>query len=153
MRAKHLAQNHEIERRLRPRLPKSLPPEDEEQVKIILNKKGIVSKFAREQVSESDIWRLKPYTWLNDEIINFYGAMILARSEKATSGRESKAKAKFLNVHYFSTFFWPKLRMEGYEHGRLSKWTKGVRLRFSKRFFIVQADPHDSLIFSRRMPS
>jgi sentrin-specific protease 1 len=130
MRAKHLAQNREIQRRLRPRFPKFLPPDDEEQVKIILDKKGIVSRFAREQVSEGDIARLRPYTWLNDEVINFYGAMILARSEKAASGQDNKAKAKFLDIHYLSTFFWPKLRIEGYEHGRLAKWTKHVRLSF-----------------------
>jgi sentrin-specific protease 1 len=60
---------------------------------------------------------------LNDEIINFYGAMILTRSE---SNRDPTAKRKMLDVHYFSTFFWPKLKNEGYEQGRLAKWTKKV---------------------------
>ena len=32
-----------------------------------------------------------------------------------------------LNSHYFSTFFWSKLKGQGYEGARLAKWTKKVR--------------------------
>lgn len=71
-----------------------------------------------------------PGEWLNDEIINFYGAMILARSEDCQGNTlQVNCKGntkKSLNVHYFSTFFWSKLSKEGYEQGRLAKWTKKV---------------------------
>jgi sentrin-specific protease 1 len=94
----------------------------------------VVSKHAREQVLDRDISRLGPSQWLNDEIINFYGALILGRSEESkenpvpksiTNGHKSDGP-KALNVHYFSTFFWSKLLADGYEKGRLAKWTKKV---------------------------
>ena len=96
---------------------------------MLLKKRGVVSKYAREQVTDKDISRLKPAQWLNDEIINFYGAMILGRSDecKANPGAKGVGKKKLLNVHYFSTFFWPKLK-EGYEKARLAKWTKKASL-------------------------
>lgn len=123
-----------IEQRLRPSrppLPTHLPPADELKVKTILSQRGVVSKFAKEQVTDQDISRLKPCQWLNDEIINFYGALILSRAEECkenpgANGKAGKEKSKPLNAHYFSTFFWSKLTKEGYDKGRLAKWTKKV---------------------------
>lgn len=78
-------------------------------------------------MNDQDLSRLKPGQWLNDEIVNFYGAMILGRSEgcKENPGKGGANGKKALNVHYFSTFFWSKLK-EGYEKSRLAKWTKKV---------------------------
>jgi sentrin-specific protease 1 len=139
-----------IEQILRPKkppLPPHLPPADEAYVDAILTKRGTISKSGREQVADKDIARLRPHQWLNDEIINFYGQLILSRSEsqkensKTTpagkhinglvNGIKGKGKAeatdkKPLDVHYFSTFFWPKLIGDGYDKGRLAKWTKKV---------------------------
>ena len=120
-----------IEDRLRPKktLPQSLPADDEAKVDALLNQRGVISKCVREQVSDRDIRRLLPNKWLNDEIINFYGQMLLLRSEEATSkkNKENKSgKEKLLDVHYFNTFFWSKLIGEGYEKARLAKWTKKV---------------------------
>ncbi|KAG8694390.1 Smt3-specific protease, partial [Ceratobasidium sp. 394] len=102
-----------------PALPESLSPEDQQAVAEALKKRGTVAKFAREQVSDKDLARLKPAQWLNDEIINFYGALIMARSEEAKKG-----KAKALDAHYFNTFFFAKLEDPGYEKARIGKWTK-----------------------------
>lgn len=127
------AKDEEIEQRLRPKpkpLPTSLPPEDEDKVNVILRRRDVVSKHAREQVTDQDLSRLKPYQWLNDEIINFYGSMILARSEASKENPApngvTPGKGRPLNAHYFSTFFWSKLKGEGYEKARLAKWTKKV---------------------------
>jgi sentrin-specific protease 1 len=127
------AKDEEIEQRLRPKpkpLPSSLPPEDEEKINMFLRQRGVVSKHAREQVTDQDLSRLKPMQWLNDEIINFYGSMILARSEASkenpTTNGVAHGKGKPLNAHYFSSFFWSKLKGEGYEKARLAKWTKKV---------------------------
>ena len=137
LRIKERAKDDEIEQRLRPKrqpLPSSLSPEDDAQVNALLKKRGVISKYAREQVSDQDISRLKPSTWLNDEVINFYGALILGRSEECKENKENQkangvaSGKKPLNVHYFSTFFWSKLEKEGYEKGRLAKWTKKVGL-------------------------
>ena len=83
---------------------------------------------------------------MNDEIINFYGELILSRSESQkgnstfdlagghinglVNGTKGKAKAvekkPCLDFHYFSTFFWPKLIGEGYDKGGLAEWTKVI---------------------------
>lgn len=129
-----------IEKRLRPKLPKVLPPDADTQVHALLCKKGVISKVARESVNDRDLSRLLPGQWLNDEIINFYGAMILTRSE---SNRDPTAKRKMLDVHYFSTFFWPKLKNEGYEQGRLAKWTKKIDI-FSKDVILIPINHNNS---------
>lgn len=129
--------DQEIEQRLRPKskpLPSALPPADEVKVKELLAKKGVISKHAREQVTDQDLFRLRPNQWLNDEIINFYGSMILARSEASKENPVingvASGKRRPLNAHYFSTFFWSKLSGDGYEKGRLAKWTKKVSIRW-----------------------
>ncbi|KAI5835427.1 cysteine proteinase [Schizophyllum commune Tattone D] len=134
-----------INARLRPKrppLPAALPPEDEALVDQLLRKRGVVAKFAREQVSDTDLSRLRPGQWLNDEVINFYGAMILGRAEAASKGKEkenegSEGKGKRpLDIHYFNSFFWSKLVNEGYEKGRLARWTKKIDI-FSKDAIIL----------------
>ncbi|KAF9452514.1 cysteine proteinase [Macrolepiota fuliginosa MF-IS2] len=140
------AKDEQLEEDLKPKvpsLPTSLPPPDEDAVRAFLNKRGSIAKYARESVEDKDIIRLRPGQWLNDEIINFYGAMILGRSEgckenmpNGTGVVGAKGRGKSLNVHYFSTFFWSKLTSEGYDKGRLAKWTKKVDI-FSKDALLV----------------
>jgi sentrin-specific protease 1 len=121
-----------VEDRIRPKsLPSSLPPEAEQAVDDLLKKRGVVSKCASEQVSHGDLARLRPREWLNDEVINFYGALIQSRSDVSKENVASTvngvgSRAGPLNVHYFSSFFWHKLDRDGYEKGRLAKWTKKV---------------------------
>lgn len=95
-----------------------------DEVKELMRRKGVISKAGREQVTDKDLSRLRPAQWLNDEIINFYGQLIMDRSVEAEAAKENKKTV--LDVHYFSTFFWTKLK-SGYEKGRLAKWTKKVR--------------------------
>jgi sentrin-specific protease 1 len=123
----------EINSRLRgPPLPDSLTLEEDAEVWRALKKRGVIAKVARLQVTDSDLCRLKPGTWLNDEIINFYGQLILERSEmhpvnKGVKNGARSEKSTTLNVHYFNSFFFEKLSQEGYEKARLAKWTKKVR--------------------------
>ncbi|KAG6885941.1 hypothetical protein C0993_007443 [Termitomyces sp. T159_Od127] len=128
-----------IEQLLRPKPvpPTPLPPNDDAQVEIILKKRGVISRYAREQVNDTDLSRLLPGQWLNDEIINFYGALLLGRSDdcKENPPKQKASGMQVLNVYYFSTFFWSKLR-EGYEKGRLAKWTKKVDI-FSKDVILI----------------
>ncbi len=113
-------------------LPTQLSQEEGEEVETILRTHGIVSKINRQQVSHEDIRRLMPGNELNDEIINFYGAMILARSEASNKGfiqmNSSSSQKGLLDIHYFNSFFWIKLVKEGYEDGRLERWTRTVGL-------------------------
>ena len=120
------ARDEAITNRLRPKrpsLPDRLPDEIQLEVDRILSKTGVLSRTGKEQVSDRDISRLLPAQWLNDEIINFYGQLIMNRVTEADAAKENGKKP--LNVHYFSTFFWTKLK-SGYEKGRLAKWTKKV---------------------------
>lgn len=140
------AKDEEIERPLAPKttpLPTHLPPGDEAYVDVILER-GVMSKTGGWQFGDKDIARLRPRRWLNDEIVNFYGQLILSRSESQkknsmpapdgghVDGLVNGAKGKTvgkeppLDVHYFNTFFWTKLTGEGYEKGRLARWTKKV---------------------------
>jgi sentrin-specific protease 1 len=121
------------EQRSKRALRDTLPPDEDAQVVKILRTRGVISKCAREQVSDQDIARLGPAQWLNDEIINFYGAMINARSDD----RQAKVKhGQVLNAFYLSTFFWEKLVKDGYEKGRLAKWTKKVDI-FAKDIVLI----------------
>jgi sentrin-specific protease 1 len=123
----------EINSRIRgPPLPRFLSPEDDAEVSRLLEKRGIISKVASLQVTDTDLSRLRPGTWLNDEIINFYGQLILERSTSHPRNMSLKNGAKLekglvLNVHYFNSFFFEKLVREGYQKARLAKWTKKVR--------------------------
>ncbi|KAJ7706402.1 hypothetical protein B0H17DRAFT_919159 [Mycena rosella] len=122
-----------------PPLPSHLPPQDEDQVTALMSRRGIISKYAREQVTDQDIMRLRPNKWLNDEVINFYGALILGRSDACKENPATNGKSKVkkpLDVHFFSTFFWTKLEKEGYEKGRLAKWTKKIDI-FSKDVILI----------------
>lgn len=145
LRLSYRAKDEVIEQQLRPKRfpPSPLPPEADSQVTAILAKRGVVSKFAKEQVNDCDLARLKPNCWLNDEIVNFYGAMILGRSddckENAAQGVNGK---KLLNIHYFSTFFWSKLK-EGYEKSRLAKWTKKLDI-FSKDVVLIPVNHNNA---------
>lgn len=112
-----------------------MAPDESKEVESFLRKRGVVSKAGREQVADKDLLRLRPGTWLNDEIINFYGQLIINRSEEAGTTKDSSPK-KPLKVHYFSTFFWPKLYDTGYEKGRIAKWTKKVDI-FSKDVILM----------------
>jgi sentrin-specific protease 1 len=138
--------DEELDARFRPKLPSSLPPEDEAKVAALLHKQGVVSRISKEQVTDQDMIRLRPRQWLNDEIINFYGALVSARSEgcKENPGNGgTNGRGKPLKVHYFSTFFWSKLRKEGYDRGRLAKWTKKFDL-FSKDTILIPVNHNNA---------
>lgn len=83
--------------------------------------------------------RLRPGQWLNDEVINFYGEMLMARAEES----KENSKQGILNAHYFSTFFWSTLTQKGYEKGRLAKWTKKFDL-FSKDVILIPVNHNNA---------
>ncbi|KAI0271549.1 hypothetical protein BC834DRAFT_449038 [Gloeopeniophorella convolvens] len=142
LRISRRAKDSEIDIRLRgPPLPQSLPPHEDDEVTLVLRKRGVIAKAARLQVTDSDLGRLRPGTWLNDEIINFYGQLILDRSEARPKGNALKNgarrdKSPILDVHYFNSFFFEKLSREGYEKARLAKWTKKFDI-FSKDVILI----------------
>jgi sentrin-specific protease 1 len=109
-------------------LPEKLPSDAQALVSQIMSNPRFESKAGRELVAYKDLQRLRPNQWLNDELINFYGQLIVDRSLSTEAGKENidtKQKKALLKVHYFNTFFWPKVEA-GYAKSNLRKWTKKV---------------------------
>ncbi|OBZ79009.1 Sentrin-specific protease 1 [Grifola frondosa] len=140
LRLSALTLDEEIDRRLhgpkRKPLPAALPPEDEAVVDALFARRGVIARCAREQVLDKDVARLRPCQWLNDEVINFYGQMIQTRAEGGKENPPAAGARRPLNAHYFSTFFWSKLKGEGYEKARLAKWTKKIDI-FEKDVVLI----------------
>ncbi len=66
-------------------------------------------------ITRKDLDTLRGLNWLNDEIINFYLQMIVARSKEVDN---------WPKVYAMNTFFLPKLRNSGY--ATLKRWTRKV---------------------------
>lgn len=77
----------------RPPLPKSLEEEAESEVDSALRKSGLVAAITGAEVNDRDLQKLRPGQWLNDEIINFYGNLMLQRANEAESKRQAALKA------------------------------------------------------------
>ncbi|RDB29604.1 Sentrin-specific protease 1 [Hypsizygus marmoreus] len=137
LRLSHRLKDEDIEKLLRPKIvpPTPLPPDDDAQVDVILRKRGHISTCEKQTVCDKDVSRLRPGQWLNDEIINFYGAMILRQSQGCKENPPKHGKS-LLNAHCFLSFFWSKLKDQGYEKGRLAKWTKAIDI-FSKDVVLI----------------
>ncbi|KAM7256720.1 hypothetical protein ACFE04_012461 [Oxalis oulophora] len=63
---------------------------------------------------------LRPGRWLNDEVINVYLDLL--------KERENRDPKKFLKCHFFSTFFYSKLRSGGYK--AVKRWTSNRKLGY-----------------------
>jgi len=86
-----------IEERLRPsRLPTALPLAQDKRVTEALNDYSFVaSDGKRAEVSYGDLQRLKPGQWLNDEVINYFGSLIMKRSSSDPAAcKETQEKTK-----------------------------------------------------------
>ncbi|KAI9220360.1 hypothetical protein BC828DRAFT_348397 [Blastocladiella britannica] len=110
--------------------------------------RGIASASVRLVFNETvellgkDLATVAPAEWLNDEIINYYGLLVMARAKTALAAATTAAAAgaapgggAALRVHYFNSFFFSKLRDIGYSSVR----------RWSKKFDVF--DDLDMLVF------
>jgi len=77
------------------------------------------------KITRKDIDTLKGLNWLNDEVINFYMQMIVARS---------KDNDNWPKVYATNTFFYPKLMQSG--HSALKRWTRKVDI-FAQDLMII----------------
>ncbi|XP_072539726.1 sentrin-specific protease 2 [Salminus brasiliensis] len=77
----------------------------------------VLSSAFKLRITQRDLATLQEGSWLNDEVINFYLNLVMARSEQ---------NAGSLKVYCFSTFFFPKLHGGG--HAAVRRWTKAVEL-------------------------
>ncbi|XP_030637411.1 sentrin-specific protease 2 [Chanos chanos] len=77
----------------------------------------VLSSAFKLRITQRDLATLQEGSWLNDEVINFYLNLVMARSEQDSGGKR---------VYSFSTFFFPKLHTGG--HAAVRRWTKAVDL-------------------------
>lgn len=77
-------------------------------------------KYKKHRLTMDDLSTLANENWLNDQVINMYGELIM---ESAHS-----------KVHFLNSFFYRQLMTKGYEG--VKRWTKQVDL-FSKRLLLV----------------
>ncbi|KAK1590994.1 hypothetical protein Q3G72_000467 [Acer saccharum] len=68
---------------------------------------------------------LRPGAWLNDEVINVYLGLL--------KEREKREPQKFLNCHFFNTFFYKKLTSgnKGYDFKAVKRWTTMKKLGYA----------------------
>ncbi|OQR77129.1 sentrin-specific protease 1-like [Tropilaelaps mercedesae] len=93
-------------------------------LQILDDNRLIVEKF-KLRITRGDLRKLEGLNWLNDSIINFYFAMLADRSER---------NENLPNVYSFSTFFYERLRLEGFKG--VQRWTKRVDV-FSKNILLI----------------
>lgn len=77
------------------------------------------------RITRKDLYTLADLNWLNDEVINFYMNLLIAR------GTSSNKNPK---VHAMNTFFYPKLLSGG--HSSLRRWTRKVDI-FAQDLMVV----------------
>jgi sentrin-specific protease 1 len=81
----------------------------------------VIDKFQID-MTRKKISCLKPKTWLNDELINFYVEMMMQEGG---------------SIHIFSTFFMIRLyENKNYTFKNVAKWTKKVDIFLQKKVFI-----------------
>jgi len=85
-------------------------------------------------MTEKKLSCLKPCTWLNDEVINFYMCLLQERDAKLVDLSYGGKKSS----HYFNSFFMTKLFTEKqlYNYKAVSKWTKNINIFQKDKIFI-----------------
>ncbi|CDR37142.1 RHTO0S02e11188g1_1 [Rhodotorula toruloides] len=128
--------------------PKALSAEHQARAKAIFANRAYDVSMKGGSAAHRDIIRLKDRTWLNDEIVNFYGAMINARSDEADK-REAKEGPKargegvkrLRKAFCFNTHFWNMFGDHGFS--RVKRWTKRFDT-FEKDIIIVPINHNNS---------
>ncbi|XP_076867725.1 sentrin-specific protease 3a [Brachyhypopomus gauderio] len=87
--------------------------------------------YKRHVLTMDDLSTLYGQNWLNDQVMNMYGDLVM----DAVSER----------VYFFNSFFYDKLRTKGYEG--VKRWTKNVDI-FQKRYLLIpiHLEVHWSLV-------
>uniref|UniRef100_H3DL84 Ubiquitin-like protease family profile domain-containing protein n=1 Tax=Tetraodon nigroviridis TaxID=99883 RepID=H3DL84_TETNG len=92
---------------------------------------GFAVMYNKHSLGLEDLGTLEEQNWINDQIINMYGELIMEKTQH--------------KVHFFNSFFHKQLVAKGYDG--VKRWTKKVDL-FSKTLllFPIHLEIHWSLI-------
>ena len=80
-------------------------------------------KASNIEVKVKDLGTLESGQWLNDEVMNFYMALLQDRNIK-----RCQENPKHCRVLLMNTFFYTKLTSSGYNYKSVKRWTKKVKL-------------------------
>jgi sentrin-specific protease 1 len=96
------------------------------------HKTVVVDKFNID-ITVGKLVCLRRNTWLNDEVVNFYMAMLQERDARLCSASNGAR----LPSHYFNSFFMTKLLENGqYNYGQVKRWSKKFDVFALDRVFI-----------------
>lgn len=70
-------------------------------------------------IKKKDLKTLKDNNWVNDEIINFYFALLMDKINKINNNR----------ILFLNSFFYTKLIENGYNYNNVRRWTKTEKLK------------------------
>ncbi|XP_030042767.1 sentrin-specific protease 3 [Microcaecilia unicolor] len=93
--------------------------------------RGYRVNYKRHVLSMDDLGTLYGQNWLNDQVMNMYGDLVMDTVPE--------------KVHFFNSFFYDKLRTKGYDG--VKRWTKNVDI-FNKELLLIpiHLEVHWSLI-------
>lgn len=93
--------------------------------------KGFRVNYKRHVLTMDDLGTLYGQNWLNDQVMNMYGDLVMDSVPE--------------KVHFFNSFFYDKLRTKGYEG--VKRWTKNVDI-FQKDLLLIpiHLEVHWSLV-------
>ncbi|KAK2412059.1 Ulp1 peptidase [Trifolium repens] len=103
---------------------------EEEEVEVArafsANRKNVLVSHEKSniEISGEKFQCLRPSGWLNDEVINLYLELL--------KERERRDPQKYLNCHFFNTFFYKKLisGKNGYDYKSVRRWTTQKKLGY-----------------------
>ncbi|KTW30821.1 hypothetical protein T552_00532 [Pneumocystis carinii B80] len=108
-----------------PPLSKEILKKVEETLSSNSLKNPLIVKF-NISITPHDIRTLRDKEWLNDEIINFYIALISERAKTTPKGPK---------VYAFNTFFYTTLEKKGYQGVR--RWTKRAKVNILEQDYVL----------------
>ena len=92
----------------------------------------LIEKYAID-MTRAKMLCLRPRTWLNDEVINFYMNMLMERDQR----RSDQSAGKVRSSHFFSSFFMVKLLQNGkYTYANVKRWSKKFDVFSKDKIFI-----------------
>ncbi|CAM9747425.1 unnamed protein product [Ectocarpus sp. 13 AM-2016] len=84
-------------------------------------------------LTRRDLKCLRPYTWLNDEVVNMYMQLLSCRDKELCKANPSRRQS-----HFFTSFFLTKLKGMDckYNYNGVKRWTRRVKVFEMDKIFV-----------------